>query len=105
MGLAGGQYTVAHGGLVSSRVGGGTSDSLDPLAQAQEDGAMGTVGYLALAVAAAALAIALIRSTRRARARESMGEWDLIVAGLRSGRLARDPHILDNAPPERWTDR
>ena len=69
---------------------------------------MGTVGYLALAVAAAALAIAIIRSTRRAPpldASDPHAAFAEIVAGLRAGRLALDPRIPDNAPPEHKADR
>jgi hypothetical protein len=68
---------------------------------------MGTVGYLALAVAAAALAIAILRSARRAPAPDAHDPdlaFDEIVAGLRSGRLALDPRIPDNAPPESRAD-
>jgi len=68
---------------------------------------MGTVGYLALAVAAAALAIAIIRSTRRAPPLDAShpDAFEEIVAGLRAGRLALDPRIPDNAPPEHKPDR
>ena len=69
---------------------------------------MGTVGYLALAVAAAALVIAIFRSARRAPPPDlddPDAAFAQIVAGLRAGRLALDPHIPDNAPPERWADR
>jgi hypothetical protein len=68
---------------------------------------MGTVGYLALAVAAAALAIAILRSARRAPpadAHDPDDAFEAIVAGLRSGRLALDPRIPDNAPPESRAD-
>jgi hypothetical protein len=68
---------------------------------------MGTVGYLALAVAAAALAIAILRSARRAppvAADDPDHAFEAIVAGLRSGRLALDPRIPDNAPPESRAD-
>jgi hypothetical protein len=68
---------------------------------------MGTVGYLALAVAAAALAVAIIASTRRAPPvdrDDPDAAFEAIVAGLRAGRLALDPRIPDNAPPEHKAD-